>query len=120
MMVIDYDEAGGTASGPHSVPVQAPATVVSLHAARVEAHADLMRRALRICDRECVAAVESEGVSELRDGVRWYDIRQMLSHDEHCAEFVDMHREMLDYALDRRLVIRHALLPHLVRVAVLG
>lgn len=73
-------------------------------------------RAARIADRCAVAEIECEGIAETIDGARWYDIRLMLDEREHAPESIDIAREVIDYALERRLVKRHPVHSHLLRV----
>lgn len=79
--------------------------------------AALERLQQRIADRACISDIETEGIAERdRHGRRWYDTRPMLDAREHCDEMIDMAHEALDYAIARGLVVRHAELPHLVRI----
>ncbi len=76
-----------------------------------------MQRAARIADRAAVTEIECECAAETIAGVKWYDTGPMLDPNEHAPQSIDIARELLDYAIERRLVIRHPHEAHLVRVA---
>lgn len=79
--------------------------------------AQRIARASRIADRAAVTEIQSEAVGEPIAGVLWYDISHMLNPHEHPPESIDIARELIDHAIDRRLVIPHPTQKHLVRVA---
>lgn len=78
--------------------------------------ADRIARAARIADRSAVADIESHGVQERINDERWYDVRLMLDEREGGPEWVEMSREVIDYALERGLVKRHPVHAHLLKV----
>lgn len=76
-----------------------------------------IQRAVHIADRTAVAEIEFECIANVVAGIRWYDTGPMLDPNEHASESIDLAREILVYALERRLVIRHPHEPNLVRLA---
>ena len=80
--------------------------------ARAEAHAEIMRRTMRIARAAVVADIQSECTRETISGEHWWDTRPMLDPREHAPDVVDMARDALDYALDTAIVRRHPHQPH--------
>lgn len=76
----------------------------------------LLREALAIADRAVLADIECEAVAEHIEGQRWYDTRPMLDPRERPADFIEMARQAIEYAVQRGLVERHHRSAYLVRV----
>ena len=79
--------------------------------------AQVAELARRIADRAVLADIECEAVAQRNDRGRiWYDTRPMLDPREQPDTFIDMTREALDYAMQRRLIEQHHERAHLVRI----
>lgn len=74
--------------------------------------------AFLIADRAVVCDIESECVRERMGPANawYYDTRPMLDLREQGPEGVDMARQALAYAAERRLIEPHPLHTHLVRI----
>ncbi len=77
--------------------------------------AELVRHAMQIADAAVVADIESEGLS-VDGSAGWYDVRPMLSENEHSTQCIDMATQALRYAVMRGLAQRHPDHAHLVRI----
>ena len=84
------------------------------HATRL---GDMLRLAVACADRAAIADIEQLPV-EPSGGltVQWRDTRPLLCDRERPPECIDMARQALDYADLRRLIVRHPVHHHLVRI----
>ena len=96
----------------------------SMHAALTGAGTDLttamLRTAAALADRCVVSDIEiscDRQCSSEDGGQIWYDLRPMLSEDEHSPQALDMNAQALAWAFARSLVVRHPNHQHLVRIA---
>ena len=76
---------------------------------------ELMLRALTLADAAAWCDIEA-GADRVQfaDGLYW-DLRPMLDTREHAPEVIDLNQLSIDYALQRGMVRRHPLEPHLVQ-----
>jgi hypothetical protein len=74
----------------------------------------------RLADRAAVADIQTQAVRIQQPGGPWYDVRPMIDRHEHDAVSIDMAREAIDYALQRRLAVRHPEQPLVLRITGLG
>lgn len=65
------------------------------------------RSAWNIADRQCLVVIRSEGVAETIGGVLWYDCGPMTDDREVSPATADENRELVGYALARRLAHAH-------------
>ena len=82
-----------------------------------------MRRAVLLADLSAVEAIECEGLVDTGAASAgqaghppWIDVGPMLDEREVSLRWLDIHRILLDYALQRGLIERHPKRAHLVRV----
>lgn len=71
-----------------------------------------------VADRYVVAELQSECKETAVPDSQflWLDTYARFSEYEHTPRVIDWHRESLDYALHRGLVVQHPTRAHLVRV----
>lgn len=77
----------------------------------------MVRLAIACADRAVIADIEqlpAEPPGPL--SIVWRDTRPLLDEREQPPQCIDMARQMLDYADLRRLIVRHPVHHHLVRI----
>lgn len=79
--------------------------------------ADPSRQAFFLAELAVLEAIECEGLAATSPpGQAWIDIGPMTDAREVTPRWLDIHRIVLDFALQRGLIERHPKRAHLVRV----
>lgn len=75
------------------------------------------RTAYLLAARAVVTDIETEGFRvDSADGITWWDVTPMVDTHEQPAEFADMARLAIDYALAVGIFAAHPTRPHHLRV----